>query len=179
MRHTIFYVFALSISFFVFSCNADLPTSTDINQNNLSAQFAKKPAANLIGTMDLTFNFDNPVWIGTVKFEDYDTLGMRFYHLSPFKGYSQASPFEEYFEIYDRDDGTVYLAGPDVGVTTLANKPPEPCKYRMNGEIEVANAPFTMWMGRHVHMSGEISWQFVPGNDAPVPFKAPGVFRIN
>ena len=68
---------------------------------------------------------------------------------------------------------------PDAGVTTLANKPPEPCKYRMNGEITAANAPFEQWLGRHVHMSGEITWQFLPGVEEPVPATAPGIFRIN
>ena len=136
--------------------------------------------------MDLYFTFGQwpaePVWAGTVTFEDYGVYGMRFYHLSPFKEYSQASPFEEYFEIYTlTPDSTVVLAGPDVGVTTTANKPPEPCKYRMNGEIEVAAAPFEEWLGRHVHMSGVITWQNLGTPEEPViaPATAPGTFRIN
>ncbi len=96
--------------------------------------------------MDLHFTFgawpEEPVWVGTVTFEGYGAYGMRFFHLSEFRDYSQASPFEEWFEIYDLNTEAILLAGPDVGVTTLANKPPEPCKYRMNGEIEIAEAPF-------------------------------------
>jgi hypothetical protein len=134
-----------------------------------------KPAPNLRGEMKLDFQSSNPVWVGTIDFEGDEpsiVYGIRFYHLSPPKGYSQASPFEEYFEIYN--NGQVYLAGPDVGVTTKANKPPDPCKYRMNGNIEVANAPFEMWLGRHVHMSGKITFQ-IDGT----PKTADGSFRIN
>lgn len=153
-----------------------------------SLKSAIKPTANLCGVMDLDFDLaavvpDDPVWVGTVEFEAYGSYGMRFYHLSPFRDYSQASPFEEWFEIYTlTGDETVVLAGPDVGVTTLANKPPEPCPYRMNGEIEVAEEPFEGWLGGHVHMSGMITWQVLTLPDGSIvvaPETAPGVFRVN
>ncbi len=161
-------------------------------QNNQAASAFKaastKPAPNLKGTMaldrnlDWVFQPDNPeynetvpVWEGTVTFENFDDpvlgniFGMRFFHLSPKKGYSQASPFVERFEIYDRTDPTiVYLAGPDEGLTTLANM-----KYRMNGEIDVATGPFAMWLGRNVHMMGDIL-SHPDGTKT-----APGEFRVN
>ncbi|MFX0209612.1 MAG: hypothetical protein ACFFDT_26770 [Candidatus Hodarchaeota archaeon] len=148
---------------------------------------AKKPSSSLRGTMDLYFDLfaqwpAEPVWVGTVDIEGYGVYEMEFYHLSPFKDYSQASPFVEEFYIYD-SLGNVLLGGPDVGVTTLANKPPDPCKYRMNGKIEVANEPFSEWLGRNVHMSGKITWQFLgydpDGLPIYAPETAPGIFRIN
>jgi len=187
MKHITFSVFIILITFLILSCNSDLPTSTDMNQNP-DGTFAKKPEANLIGEMSLKFDVfavwpEEPVWVGTVTFEDYGMYGMRFFHLSEFKGYSQASPFVEHFEIFDmQDPQKIYLAGPDVGVTTTANKPPEDCPYRMNGEIDQALAPFEEWLGRHVHMSGMISWQFLTlpdGTEILVPNEAPGTFRIN
>jgi hypothetical protein len=75
----------------------------------------------------------------------------------------------------------VYLGGPDVGVTTSANKPPDPVKYRMNGQVDIANEPFEMWLGPHVHMSGIITWQNMGTPEEPVfvPESAPGTLRIN
>ena len=172
--------------FLVAGCQKDDypdPALDQVDQQTSSLKAAKKPAANLIGEMDLDFMFVNPVWVGTITFEGYEEVyGMRFIHLSPDKGFSQASPFEEYFEIYDLgNQDLVYLAGPDVGVTTVANKPPDPCPYRMNGEIDVATGPFEMWLGRHVHMSGMITWDNIGTPEEPiiVPKNAPGKFRIN
>jgi len=185
-------VFLIGVSGLVFfCCQEDSALTSAAYQNEQSVnslELAKKPAANLIGTMDLYFTFGQwpaqPVWEGTIYFEEFGTFGMRFYHLSPFKEYSQASPFEERFEIYTvvGEDTTVVLAGPDEGVTTLANKPPEdPTKYRMNGEIDLALEPFDEWLGRHVHMSGIITWQTLQTPEGPVvaPDTAPGIFRIN
>ncbi len=167
-----------------FGCQDENALAPEVSQSDEAPDFlAKKPAPNLIGTMELDFTFgawpEEPVWVGTITFEGYGEYGIRFFHLSPFKEYSQASPFVEYFEIYDGD--IVYLGGPDEGVTTLANKPPEPTKYRMNGEIDVAIEPFEMWFGRNVHMSGVITWQNLGTPEEPVlaPATAPGIFRIN
>ncbi|MHA1979267.1 MAG: hypothetical protein ACW98I_20360 [Candidatus Hodarchaeales archaeon] len=144
--------------------------------------YAKKP---LIGDMELDFTFgawpEEPVWVGTIDIEGYGVFGMRFFHLTPFRDYSQVSPFEETFEIYDLETEVVVLGGPDIGRTILANKPPEPVKYVMNGEIDVATWPFEMWLGRNVHMCGIITWQIFETPDGPVvaPATAPGIFRIN
>jgi hypothetical protein len=189
------YLFSIIGAFLVFtSCSEDKalapePDSAALAQSDEASPLLKsasKPAAHLLGIMDLYFDLaatwpEEPVWIGTVTLEGYGVYGMQFFHLTEFRDYSQASPFEEWFEIYDLTTGVVVLAGPDVGVTTLANKPPDPCKYRMNGEIEEAETPFEGWLGRHVHMSGEITWQILQTPDGPVaaPATAPGTLRIN
>ena len=172
-----------------FGCQEEATLAPVANQNNQGPEFlAKKPAANLKGEMDLQFDVfatwpEEPVWVGTITFEENGTYGMRFFHLSEFKGFSQASPFKEYFEVYDlADEDKVYLGGPDEGVTTTANKPPEDCTYRMNGEIDQALPPFEGWLGRQVHMSGTMTWQFLTlpdGSEILVPEEAPGTFRIN
>jgi len=185
MRHLIYVFLVIGSVLIFFSCQEETAFTPELSQSDqvpAPLELAKKPAPNLIGTMELDFTFGDwpvePVWVGTITFEDYGDFGIRFFHLSPFKEFSQASPFEEYFEIYDIiDESKVYLGGPDAGVTTLANKPPEPTKYRMNGKIEEAIYPFEDWMGRNVHMSGMITWQ---GSAPPyAPYQAPGTFRIN
>jgi len=190
MRHLILVFLVIGSVMIFFSCQEESAFSPELSQGEQIITSLAKPLPNLIGTMALDFTFgtwpEEPVWVGTVTFDGYGEFdgiyGIRFYHLSPFKEYSQASPFEEYFEIYDlADEDVVYLGGPDVGVTTLANKPPEPTKYRMNGEIDEANEPFEMWYGRNVHMSGVITWQVLETPDGPViaPKTASGIFRIN
>lgn len=146
----------------------------------------KKPAAHLVGVMDLEFDLfadplNDPVWVGTIDIEGYGIYGMRFFHPDPPRDFSKASPFEETFEIYSlTENENVVLAGPDVGVLTLA-KMPDPCPYRMNGTIEIAEPPFEAWLGRNVHMKGTITWQVLSLPDGPTvaPATAPGVFRIN
>ena len=174
-----------------FACSEDTVVTPDLKQateETPGLKTASKPAANLIGVMDLDFVLEaiwpeEPVWVGTVTFEGYGVYGIRSYHLSEFRDFSQASPFEEYFEIYDLDEPElIYLGGPDEGVTTEANKPPDPVTYRMNGEIDQAQAPFEGWLGRHVHMSGVITWQILTMPDGTVvvaPYQAPGTLRIN
>lgn len=187
MKTSVLMFLVIGVTVFFFGCSEYYSAAPELDpsdQDATSLKSEKKPSANLKGTMELTFNlagaFDPqiPVWEGTIMFEGYqDAFGLRFFHLSPDKGFSQASPFEEYFEIYDLiNPEHVYLGGPDVGVTTLANS-----KYRMNGEIEVANSPFEGWLERNVHMSGIITWQNIGTVDEPiiVPATAPGIFRIN
>jgi len=175
----VFLVLGVTIIFFGCSKDDSLTPESDLSdQVTTSLKSAKKPSAHLTGAMDLYFNpgvfLDptEPVWVGTIVLEGQDEYGMRFFSLSAPRTYSQARPFEEYFEIFEIGDETVVLAGHDAGVSTLANS-----KYRMNGEIEVANYPFEEWLGRGVHMSGIITWQ----DEAPliVPATAPGTFRIN
>ena len=191
MKRSFLLSLVIGVTIIFFGCSENSFMTPEFDQSDQVTAHLKsdnKPSPNLTGTMDLYFDIlavppGDPVWVGTIYFEGYGEYGMRFYHLSPFRDYSQASPFEEYFEIFDLGDGTVVLGGPDVGVTTLANKPPDSCKYRMNGEIDVAAEPFEMWLGRNVHMSGIITWQFITLPDGtvigPVPETAPGTFRIN
>ena len=180
MKHLILVFFLIGITAIYFSCSDNIPSAPQLNQNDqVTNTLDKKLAPNLIGHMELNFVMGTQgdvAWDGTIEFEGDGIYGIRFHHLSPSKGYSQASPFEEYFEIYDLGTpAVIYLAGPDEGVTTLANfKHPE-VKYRMNGKIEVASPPFAMWLGRNVHISGVI-------NGDPItlmPLTAPGTFRVN
>ncbi len=199
IKRSIVMFLVIGTAIIFFGCSGDNPLAPNLNQDGPMAKElsqsdqvtaslakAKKPSPNLRGIMDLDFTFGEwpvePVWVGTVDIEGYGLYGIRFFHLTPFKEYSQASPFEEYFEIYEIGVETnVYLGGTDIGVTTLANKPPEPCKYRMHGKIDVANVPFEMWLGSNVHMSGIIYWQVLDTPDGPViaPATAPGTFRLN
>jgi hypothetical protein len=195
MKRSNLVFLVLGVTIIFFGCSEDNVAPeldqrdqvTTFDQVTTSSENAKKPSPNLTGEMLLDFvpgGFGpvNPIWVGTISFEGIGVFGIRFFHLSPFRDYSQASPFEETFEIYALGDPlVVLLGGPDVGVTTLANKPPEDCKYRMNGEIEVAMAPFEEWLGRKVHMSGIITWQNLGTAEAPIiaPATAPGTLRIN
>ena len=180
-----FLVLGLSIVFF--GCSKDDFLAPELDQSHQvtgALKYAQKPTSNLKGSMELNFSFDHPpiFWKGTIDFGDGTLYGIKFISYVAPRDYSQASPFEEYFEIYDLIDPTiVYLGGPDAGVNTLANKPPEPNKFRMNGEIEVATEPFAMWLGRHVHMSGILTWQDLGTPDDPVivPETATGIVRLN
>jgi len=159
-------------------CSENSPLVFEPSQGEqMTEALGKKPASHLAGTMNLDFMGPTApyVWAGTVDLEGYGQFGMRFIHTSgPPKGYSQASPFEEIFEIFDLGaPTTIYLAGPDAGVTTLANS-----KFRMNGVVELAIGPFTEWLGRDVHMSGTIGWQTLPDGTV-VPETAIGPFRVN
>jgi len=190
MKHLILVSIVIGSILIFFGCQDESALTPELGQGDPLPGSLTKPLPNLIGKMALDFDLmavwpEDPVWVGTVTFEGYGEFdgvyGMRFFHLSPFKEYSQASPFEEWFEIYNLENEVVVLKGPDVGVTTLANKPPDPTKYRMNGEIEEATAPFEGWLGRNVHMSGIITWQNLGTPEEPIyaPATAPGTFRIN
>lgn len=182
----VFLIIGVSIIFF--GCSKDDLPAPEFDQSDQATASLKsaKPSSRLIGTMDLDFTFglwpEEPVWVGTVDFEDYGVFGIRFFHLSPFRDYSQVSPFEEIFEVYDLDNpDVIYMRGPDVGTTILANKVPDDTKYRMNGEVEEALEPFEGWLGRSVHMNGVITWQVLDTPDGPVvaPATAPGIFYVN
>lgn len=181
----------LGVALFFLGCSKEeivIPENEQSNQEMATLKSAAKPAAKLLGEMELNFNFPTdpgvPVWVGTIKFEGIEEVfGMCFCKRIPEKvtgpqnANSQASHFWEYFKIYDsNDESVIYLAGSDEGVTTLANS-----KYRMNGEIEEANGEFEKWLGRNVHMSGFITWQVIDTPEGPVtvPATAPGTLKIN
>jgi len=153
---------------------------------------AKKP---LSGDMELNFNlgYDNPAtpcpgitWAGTVELEG-TTYGMAFYPTSA-KDVGATHHFDEIWVIYDAPfdftggvltecvPGDIVLAGTDSGVTSPNSK------YRMNGAVGSAFAPFAEWDGRNVHMSGDITWADLvlpDGTIIVVPETAPGTFRLN
>jgi len=183
MRHLILVFFIIGTVLIFLGCQEESALAPELDQSNQVTNSLAKPAPNLRGTIITYFDVLNVpyFWEGKIDIEGYGEYGLIFETLSGQKGYSQAAPFEEYFIIYElesdwADPENVFLAGHDEGVTTIANKPPEPSKFRMNGEIEVANFPFEGWLGRNVHMSGIIEW----ANDGtPFPKVAIGTFRIN
>lgn len=186
MKKLILIFLFLGIAMLYNSCSDNNPSAPALSQSDQATNtIDKKPAATLIGEMDLNFDLtavppDDPVWVGTITFEGYSTYGIRFFHLLSSVGViGQVNHFEEYFEIYDLGSPTtVYLGGYDEGVVPLANKPPEDTKFMANGQVEVATGDFIDWMGRETHMSGVVTWQEVaPGVYAPDT--APGTFRIN
>ena len=187
MKSSRLMVLIIGVAIVVSACSKDDLFAPGLDQSDpeeTTLKAAKKPAAKLVGIMALDFNLlviDDPtlpVWEGTIDFGVHGIYGMRFFNIGGEGNVnSKASPFEEIFEIYElADEDVILLAGHDEGVTTLANS-----KYRMNGEIEVANVPFEMWLGRKVHMSGDITWVNLGSPEDPVmvPETAPGVFRIN
>jgi hypothetical protein len=148
----------------------------------------------LRGDMELYFNlgFGNPdapcpdiTWAGTVELDGV-TYGMAFYPTDA-KDVGKTHHFVEDWEIYDApyefmggvltecSPGDIVLSGTDAGVTSPNSK------YRMNGTVGEAFAPFAEWTGRNVHASGDITWaEIIVGVEViVVPATAPGVFRIN
>jgi hypothetical protein len=152
---------------------------------------AKQP---LTGPMDLQFNLDwpgpsetVPDWVGTITIDD-DEYGMAFFNTGTGKPFAEQPAgnvfFEEtwviYYELTFTFDavtggletfvpGEVAMSGYDRGITTVPNS-----KYHMVGDVQAADGDFADWLGRSVHMRGDIVWY---------PFGAPqfgpGVFRIN
>jgi hypothetical protein len=138
-----------------------------------------------------------PDWVGTINI-DGEQYGMLFFAIGSGKPFTADPPggsvhfFEEIWAIYDMGDkvfpeiptldGWEYwlpddtppdeliLCGHDVGITNRINS-----KYHMNGNVEYAAEGWETYLGRNVHMSGEIIWDEITG----FPLEAPGTFRIN
>ena len=168
--HLVFLL--MGIALFYLGCSDEGPTIANLENSGqvteseliadggMAGSLLKKPSPTLTAAMYIAFVGPGPIpWDGEIEFEGYGRYGMRFYNLSgPPRGFSQASPFREYFEIYDlTDPSVIYLAGTDAGIVNFAIN-----RVTMNGEVEVANAPFEMWLARRVHASGHISWKTLP-----------------
>lgn len=180
MKRLILIFLILGIAMLYTSCSDNNPSAPEFNpKDQVTKTLDKKPAPNLIGTTDANFvagTQGDVAWDGTIEFDGDGIYGIRFHHTGGAGVLGQVNHGEEYFEIYDLGNPTViYLAGPDEGVVPLANKPPEPVKFILNGEVEVANTPFDMWSDRNIHMRGVVEWDPTTGK----PLKALGVFRIN
>ena len=180
MKRLIFVFLVIGATLIFFGCSENNSTAPELSQNDLVTNtMAKKPTPNLIGTQVANFTFTPPTfWNGTIDFGGV-LYGITYISHSPPRTYSQASPFEEDFVIYELDtDWTipenVYMKGWDAGVVTFANKKPEPSKVVANGKIEEAFGPFEMWQGRNVHMSGVVIW-----TTDGLPKEALVTFRIN
>ncbi len=133
---------------------------------------AMKP---LIGSMELDFFLDNPVWRGTIT---GDISGkMYFYNIGTGKPFDpelrgNAIFFGEIWLITDEEDNML-LTGTDEGVVSLGGS-----EYRMNGVVTDAASQWSYLIGRNVHMSGYITWQVHP-EFGIIPATAPGTFRVN
>jgi hypothetical protein len=160
---------------------------------SLGSAATATPRYRVTGAMDLQYNLCwpgpqdvQPDWVGTITIEDV-AYPMAFFNIGTGKPFAESPGkvvhFEEIWTVYtsldyafDEDGclaefvpGSVLLSGGDEGVVTLANS-----TYRMNGSVEVANAPFTDLLGRNVHMSGVIEWY-----PFGAPQYAPGVWRTS
>jgi hypothetical protein len=180
MKSLILVFLFLGISMLYIGCSDNNPATPQLNQSDqVTNTLAKKPVPNLTGEVDTDFVPDgNPVgtdyyWNGIITI-DGEPYGMRFLSLTPPRGYSGAFPFKERFEIYENGflgvPEHLLLEGPNHGVVSFAND-----RFRANGKIEVANAPFEMWDGRNVHISGIVTWAI----EDILPAGATGTFRIN
>jgi hypothetical protein len=168
MRNLIFIFLFFGIATLYIGCSDSNPSAPALSQDDqVTNTLDKKPAANLIGEMDLIMTSHG--WDGPITFEDGSTYGIRFIHLGDKMTPGQvAYHFWERWEIYDPGDPTtVLMTGPDEGVSP-GPKWPDPTKYVMNGYVEEAYGIFTEWLGRNVHMSGVMT-----------PLTAPGTFRAN
>ena len=183
MKHLIIALLFVGIAVFCFGCSDNSPSAPNLNQNDqVTATMDKKPAPNLIGRLNLTFDpkadpeKNEPVWVGTVTFEKLGEFDIRFFHTGG-EIVGQANHFEEEFEVYKLKEGKVYLAGVDVGVVALANKIPEATNYVMNGVVKLASGDFEDWMGRKMHASGNVYWTI--GEKGPEPNTADGMLQLN
>lgn len=186
MRHLILVFLVIGSVMFFFSCQEESALAPELSlSNQVPVSLAKaKSSPNLIGTVKTDFTFTPPTfWNGTIDFgEDFGenhVYGITFYSYGAPRDYSQASPFEEDFYIYESgkdwdDPDYLYMKGSNSGVVSYANKAPDPVKFRANGKIEVANEPFAEWLGCNVHIRGTVTLIAVG-----VPKGASGTFRIN
>ncbi len=71
-RFILFFVFIAISAILIFSCSVDNPTASEISQSDQGAiSLAKKPSANLTGTVATDFTLTPPTfWNGTIDFGD-------------------------------------------------------------------------------------------------------------
>ena len=187
MKNLILMFFIIVTVMVFFGCQEDnalapLSSQSDQDENALS-----KPTPNTIGEVYTDFTFTPPTfWNGTIDFGGGKIYGLTFISHGPPRDYSQASPFEENFVIYKLGSNwqiqeNVYLYGWNAGVSSHANRAPDPMKFRANGKITDAYGDFAEWQGRSVHIRGTCeNWVW---SEVPVPGWLPdyaeATFRIN
>jgi hypothetical protein len=169
MKLSILVFLVIGATLIFFGCSENNPSAPGLSQSDLVTHTLAKP--HLTGTTDTDFTGVFPYfWVGTIIIDDV-TYGLRFESVGPPPPLPpRAFVFKERFEIWDEEFNTLYLAGTDDGVLNYGNS-----KFVMNGEVEVANEPFEMWMGRNVHISGTVFWEIYP----VLPDYALATFRIN
>lgn len=150
----------VGIAMLYISCSDNNPSAPGLNQSDQVTNILdKKPAANLNGIVLATFVFDpssgsDISWVGTIDFEGYPTYQIVFHSVgAELRG--KSFHFAESWEIFN-SSGALLLAGADEGVEPPLNENKETQKFMSNGVVEVANAPFEMWLGRSVHQGGVV-----------------------
>ena len=172
MKNLIYIFLFFGIALLYISCSDNNPSSPQLNQTNLvSNTLDKKPAANLVGVMELTYVGAVVSWTGTITFEDYGTFEINFYGSPESEERGKSFHFVERFEILDGGVNIV-LAVSDEGIEP-GNLKADTFKYMSNGIVTDASAPFEMWLDRNTHMSGIIDF------DEDGNMIAPGILRIN
>ena len=111
------------------------------------------------------FGCPNISWFGTIVLDD-TTYGMALYPLpgrttgqdtilhyeERWEVWTESFTFKEDGSIADCTPGDVVLSGVDNGSASFRTG-----KFRSNGTVDGASAPFAHWMGRRVHQDGTIS----------------------
>ena len=160
-------------------CQSDSSLAT-APENAHQETSLEKPAPNLVGSMDMNFTFTPPTfWNGTIDFGADGKYSLTFISYGPPRDYSNASPFKEDFIVYElntdwTDQENVYLKGWNKGVTVYAQEPLDPAKFVANGKVTEAYGPLKGWLGRNLHISGNIFWA-----QEGLPESAIATMRIN
>jgi len=160
MKSLIVVLLFLGIAMFYFGCSDSTPSGPNLGQNDqVTATLDKKPAPNLIGIVYATLVYDpesgsDVSWVGTIDFDGYPTYDIIFHAGEGSEVRGKTFHFKESFEIFN--NSALLLAGSDEGVEPPANENKGTENFMSNGVIDVANAPFEMWLGRNLHQSGVV-----------------------
>jgi hypothetical protein len=180
MKNLSFVSLIVAATMIFMGCSEDNLSAPELSQSNQMVNALVKPSPNLTGKTEAVFTFTPPTfWTGTIDFGVAGKYGLTFISLGQMRQYSQARPFEEEIVIYEMgtdwtDPANVYLRGTHTGVMTLANKVPDPVKFRANGKINEAYGPFEQWQGRNYHISGVVTYTALGQPEGAV-----GTLRIN
>lgn len=185
---TVLIVTVIAIALLECTKEEMIPNETDMSVSSETAlKSTVKPAANLMGEFYIELAYDpetppvNLTWDGTISFEGYiGEYGYRFFSLGG-RYPGQSFHFNEIYEIYDLTTGEVLIRGHDKGVSAPSLRMPEPEMFRILGEVEEANGPFEMWLGRHVNVKGTVYFLEISTPDGPmiIPSHCYGELRIN
>jgi hypothetical protein len=180
MKNLLIVTLIIGAAMIFMGCSEDNPSAPVLSQSDQMDNTLLKPSANFTGIIEADFTFTPPTfWNGTIDFGTGVKYGLTFISLGKMRQYSQARPFEEEVIIYElgtdwTNPANVYLRGLHTGMMTLANKMPDPVKFRANGKINEACGPFELWQGRNYHIDGVVTYVAVGQ-----PEGADGTFRIN
>jgi len=172
MKNLIFIFLFFGVATLYIGCSDNNPSAPQLNQSDqVTSTLDKKPAAHLIGHMELDFVGSGGVsWEGTIDFEGYPQYQIYFHGTAESEEKGKSYHFVETFEIMD--GSALLLAVSDEGIEP-GNLKTETPMYMSNGVVTEAYGDFAMWLGRKTHMSGVIIFGETGG------MTAPGTLRIN